>query len=83
MNIRLTLHGEELLRQQLAQGQFQSAEEVIERALESLSEGLQRRSAMGLAEFEAILDALSDGSDRLPILPNEATTRTGIYRKHN
>jgi len=35
--IRLTPHGEELLKQQLSKGQYNSAEEVVERALESLA----------------------------------------------
>jgi Arc/MetJ-type ribon-helix-helix transcriptional regulator len=83
MNIHLTRHSEELLKEQLAQGQFHSPEEVIERALETLSEKLQRRGSMDLAEFDATLDALAEGSERMPILPAEATSRTGIYRDHN
>ena len=83
MNVRLTPHSKELLEQQLAQGQFRSPEEVIERALEILSERLNRRTAMGLAEFETTLDALAEGSERLPVLPPEATTRAGIYRDHD
>lgn len=38
---------------------------------------------MDLAEFEATLDALAEGSDKLPVLAPEATTRAGIYRDHN
>jgi Arc/MetJ-type ribon-helix-helix transcriptional regulator len=83
MNIRLNPHSKELLEQQLAQGQFRSPEEVIERALETLAERLKQHSVMNLAEFEATLDALADGSERLPVLPPEATTRAGIYRDHN
>lgn len=37
MNIRLNPHSEELLREQLGHGGFRSAEEVIERALETLA----------------------------------------------
>jgi Arc/MetJ-type ribon-helix-helix transcriptional regulator len=83
MNIRLTPHSEEILKEQLAQGRFRSPEEVIERALETLSEGVQRRAVLDLAEFEAALDALAEGSERLPILPFEATSRAGIYRDHD
>ena len=83
MNIRLTPHSKELLEQQLAQGQFRSPEEVIERALEKLSERLNQRTEMTLAEFEATLDALAEGSERLPVLPPEATSRAGIYRDHD
>jgi Arc/MetJ-type ribon-helix-helix transcriptional regulator len=80
MNIRLNPHSERLLKDQLASGQFQSPEEVIERALETLSERVQRAATMGLAEFEATLDALAEGSDKLPVLPVGATSRAGIYR---
>ena len=83
MNIRLTPHSKELLEQQMAQGQFHSPEEVIERALETLAERLKQYPTMNLAEFEAILDALAEGSEQLPILPPEATTRAGIYRDHD
>jgi len=36
-----------------------------------------------LAEFEATLDALAEGSESLPVLPPAATTRAGIYRNHD
>jgi putative addiction module CopG family antidote len=83
MNIRLNPHSEQLVKEQLAQGQFHSAEEVIESALETLSERLHRHAAMNLAEFEAALDALAEGSELLPVLPPEATSRAGIYRDHD
>lgn len=34
-------------------------------------------------EFEALLDSLTEFSDRIPDLPPEAFTREGIYRDHN
>jgi hypothetical protein len=37
MNIRLSTHGEELLKEQLAHGPYHTPEEVIERALENLA----------------------------------------------
>jgi Arc/MetJ-type ribon-helix-helix transcriptional regulator len=83
MNICLNPHSEQLLKEQLAQGPYRSAEEVIEKALETLAERATRHGAMSLAEFEATLDALAQGSEGLPVLPPEATTRAGIYRDHN
>jgi Arc/MetJ-type ribon-helix-helix transcriptional regulator len=83
MNIRLNPHSEQLLKEQLEQGNFHSPEEVIERALETLSEKAQSSTAMNLAEFEATLDALAEGSEKLPVLPSEATNRAGIYRDHD
>ena len=83
MNIRLNPHSEQLLNDQLASGQFQSPEEVIERALETLSERAQRSATMDVAEFEATLDALAEGPERLPVLPSDATNRADIYRDHN
>ena len=43
-NIRLTPHGEKLLQEQLSTGPYRSAEEVIERALESLAHQNSHRS---------------------------------------
>jgi Arc/MetJ-type ribon-helix-helix transcriptional regulator len=83
MNIRLNPHSEQLLKEALSRGEFHSAEEVVERALETLSEGTKRQAAMNAAEFEATLDALAEGSDKLPVLPPDATNRAGIYRDHN
>jgi uncharacterized protein (DUF1778 family) len=82
MNIRSTPHSEELL-ERLAHGPYHSVEEVIERALETLSEQEQGRANLNLAEFEATLDALAQGSEKLPVLSPEATTRAGIYRQHD
>jgi hypothetical protein len=36
-----------------------------------------------LAEFEADMDAFSEGTERLPVLPPEAFTREGIYGDHD
>jgi len=83
MIIRLNPHSEQLLKNPLASGQFQSPEEVIERALETLSERTQRHAATDSAEFEAALDALAEGSEKLPVLSAEATSRATIYRDHN
>ena len=83
MNVRLNPHSEQLLKDQIASGQFHSPEEVIERALETLSERAPCRNTMNLAEFEATLDALAEGSEKLPVLSAEATSRAGIYRDHN
>jgi len=83
MHIQLNPHSEDLLRKQLSRGEFQSAEEVIERALETLAERAPCRAAIEAAEFEATLDALAEGSDKLPVLPPEATSRAGIYSDHN
>lgn len=82
MTIRLNPHAEQLLKEQLAHGVFQSPEEVIEHALERLRDGERSSRAVDLAEFEATLDALAEGSEKIPILPDEAFTRAGIYRDH-
>jgi hypothetical protein len=57
-----------------SRSEFHSAEEVIGRA--------PLRAAIEVAEFEATLDALAEGSRKLPVLPPEATRRAGIYRDH-
>jgi hypothetical protein len=38
---------------------------------------------MNMAKFEAALDALAEGPERLPGLPPEATSRARIYRDHD
>src|SRR5260370_8329513 len=80
MNIRLNSHSEQILRDQLARGQFSSPEEVIERALEALSETEQRRPNISLAEFETTLDALAERPANLPVLPPDATSPPRICR---
>lgn len=83
MNIRLNPHSEELLKEQLARGPYHSPEEVIERALETLTEREYGAPVADLAEFDTALDALAEGSDKMPILPPEASARAGIYREHS
>jgi hypothetical protein len=83
MNIRLNSHSEELLKEQLARGPYQSPEQVIERELETLTQREHGAPAADLHEFDAILDALAEGSEKIPVLPPEVSTRAGIYRDHN
>ena len=83
MNVRLTPHSEELLREELARGRFHTPEEVIERALESLSDQERANRVADLNEFDAVLDALAEGSEKLPELPDQAFTRQGIYQNHD
>jgi Arc/MetJ-type ribon-helix-helix transcriptional regulator len=83
MDVRLNPHSEELLKEQLARGPYHSPEEVIERALETLTEREHGTPAADLAQFDAALDALAEGSEKMPILQPEASTRAGIYREHN
>ena len=51
---------------------------------------LQQQAALGgaaqtlsLDQFEAELDALAQGSERLPYLPLEALARENIYQDHD
>jgi Arc/MetJ-type ribon-helix-helix transcriptional regulator len=83
MNVRLTPHSEQLLRDELARGRFRTPEEVIERALESLSDPERAKRVVDLTEFDAVLDALAEGSEKLPRLPDQALTRQSIYQNHD
>ncbi len=61
MNIRLTPLSEKLLREQLAHGAYQSPEEVIERALETLAQTSISPFTLGMAtkgREEAVADIL-------------------------
>lgn len=55
MNIRLSSHTEALLKEQLASGGFASADEVIERALETLA-----RSKSVVSDSDARAKAVDD-----------------------
>jgi len=83
MNVRLSPHSEQLIKERLANGSYSSPEEVIEHALEALSGHENAIVNLNSADFEAALDDLAQGSDKLPVLPPEATNRDGIYRQHN
>ena len=85
MNIRLSPHSEELLKIEMARGRFRSPEEVVERALEALHDigpGAMPRPRPTIAEFRRLLDALAEGSEKLPNLPTSAFSRANIYRDH-
>jgi Arc/MetJ-type ribon-helix-helix transcriptional regulator len=59
--IRLTPYSEELLKEQLARGSYRSPEEVIERALETLSQKksmLDRPGSEAKSPAEAVADIL-------------------------
>ncbi len=59
MNIRLNPHSEQLLKEALSRGEFHSAEEVAERALETLSERVPHPRDHGRkADFAATLDVI-------------------------
>jgi ribosomal protein S7 len=72
-----------LIREALARGKYRSPEELIERALESLTDRERSTRVVDLDEFDAALDALSEESEKLPNLPDEALTRQGIYQDHD
>ena len=68
MNVKLTLHSEQLVREELARGKYRSPEELIERALESLSDRERITRVADLDEFDTALDALAEASETLPSL---------------
>ena len=88
MNIPLTPQSEQILREQLNNGNFRSPEEVIERALQALVErkveGASRLSPpdQNPERFEAFLDALAAYSDEIPPMPGETFSREMIYQSH-
>jgi Arc/MetJ-type ribon-helix-helix transcriptional regulator len=57
MNVRLTPHSEQLLKEQLAHGTFHSPEEVIEHALEILAE---KEPDVEASRKEAAAKAIAD-----------------------
>ena len=88
MNIRLTPHSEQILREELARGNFRSPEEVIEHALQVLSEKDAADSPrlspsdQSPEKFAAFLDALAAYSEKIPPMPGETFSREMIYQGH-
>ena len=68
-----------------AQAQAQGLElnTYLQRLLERHAIVKSPESTISLEELEARLDALAEGSENLPVLPPEATTREGLYRDHD
>jgi Arc/MetJ-type ribon-helix-helix transcriptional regulator len=86
MNVKLTSHSEKLLREYLARGPYHTPEEVIEHALESLEEAEPSQpphERATLEQFLASLDALAEGSEKIPTLPSSAFSRESIYQDHD
>lgn len=88
MNIRITPQSEQILREQLNNGNFRSPEEVIERALQALADQ-KAAGPSGLSpfprsaeQFDAFLDALAAYSDEIPPMPGETFSREMIYQSH-
>jgi hypothetical protein len=57
----------------------------VEEYLTSIIEGRALRGSLDatLEEFEAAMDLLAEGSDRLPVLSPEAFSRESIYADHD
>jgi Arc/MetJ-type ribon-helix-helix transcriptional regulator len=77
--VRLTPHGEALLREQLANGHYRSPEEVVERALETLAKGSEqprlapsaKTVAEAVAEVRRVRKGLTLGGLRIKDLIHE------------
>jgi predicted nucleic acid-binding protein len=87
MQVDLTAHSEELLRNALAHRPDQSPAQIIERALD---EQVQRetpatsaRPRLTKEEFHAWLDQFTLYSDSIPAMPGETFSREMIYQDHN
>jgi hypothetical protein len=55
----------------------------VQSLLEQQAEVGRSEQTINLEQFEAELDALAQGSVKLPYLPPEALTRAGIYKDHD
>ena len=62
-----------------ARAQGMTLDAYVQSVIESVATE-QGTPALSVEEFEAALDELAAGSERLPVLPPEASTREGIYR---
>ncbi|MGA9641165.1 MAG: hypothetical protein WBQ72_07200 [Terriglobales bacterium] len=65
----------------VAQAQGVPLEKVAERLLhEALASRSAPRGNLSVDEFHTMLDALAEGSEKLPDLPTEAFTRESFYK---
>ena len=65
-----------------AQAQGLQLGDYIQQLLEQAA-GKSSEKTISLEEIEARLDALARGSENLPYLSPEATTRQGLYQNHD
>ncbi len=65
-----------------AQAQGLQLGDYIQQLLEQAA-GKKSGKNISPEELEARLDALARGSENVPCLPPEATTREGLYRDHD
>lgn len=81
MTIRVDLNPETEARLAAkAHAQGLPLEEVAERLLqEALAERPLSRGQMSVAEFHRMLDAMAEGSEKLPDLPTEIFSRESFY----
>ena len=80
MNIRLNAHSERLVKEHLAQGGYDSAEEVIEHALDALAERESRPT--GDAQREAVRDMLDFIKKNRAHLEAGASVKDFIHEGH-
>ena len=67
-----------------AQAEAQGLElDVYLQSLLKQQAAMKRPDQLSLQEFDAELDALARGSERLPYLPPEALTRDTYYQDHD
>ena len=62
-----------------ARAQGMTLDAYVQSVIEGVATG-QSVPALSVEDFEAALDELAAGSERLPVLPPEASSREGIYR---
>ncbi len=81
MTIRVELNPETEARLKAeARAKGLSLEKVAEQLLrEALSERTLFRGQMSVEEFHRMLDAMAEGSERLPNLPTESFSRESFY----
>jgi len=82
MNVRLTPHSEDLLREYLARGGYHTPEEVIERALELLGESVPRNAAQkrpltSILELQGLGKAIWHGLDAQEYVDRERASWNG------
>lgn len=84
MQIEITGRTEQIIREQIELGGYNSAEEVVAEALKRFSSmgktaPLPAERKLSTEEFRKILERMAEIGKNVPVLPDAALTRESIY----
>ena len=67
----------------LAKAKGMSVDEYLRKVIEADEDAVNPGARSSLEEFERDMDALAEGLEDLPVLPDEAFSRASFYEDHD